>query len=726
MNYRVYFGEKEIPVQLTTVNPRPYNHTEPQEFVQIVCPDCGGRLRVESERPLAEPVIRPLSSGLKAERVSENCVTVDMKEPRSFSLEFGGEIIGNLLVFMVPERDDLPDPASRDVIYYGRGEHDVGMLYLSRDNVTVFLDEGAVFRGKLHLMGCRNVRLIGAGRIDDERSSKRDITLDISGCENVEVRDIVITNPTTWTIRPFASEHVHINNVKLIGCRGNSDGVDVVNSRHVLVENLFTRTWDDSLVVKAFGESDRRKDPEAPWTDEQYEKLWAMAGDVSDLTFRHCTLWNDFARPMEIGVELRTAEVKDILFEDIDMIHSTTGYPVMGCHHGDRADVHDIVFSDIRVEDAPGAQLFDFRMTDSVWSTDGRKGRIRNVTLRDVELLAPKGKAFMPSMSRLEGWSEENDISDFRFENIKIMGRYADTPEALGLSVRDHAKNVTVVCDKDGPRVRPVRGDIGISSPFVFGVDGRLTGTLRLTLTNIGGERSDGEARISVSPKNSAPDTKPLSYDLAPGESLSREYQLTLQPGRYLVSAVGLTPELIGGWVLLTLEGRREGFDASFKNYYGDEPGDVFISVEDGMLNVRPNLKDCCEGLTVYAANTPKTEPNEVLFTAEETDFGECGAIIEGPHGPEPAPQLRCPAEITYVFKNEPKTGHISKTDIPADKPSCIPLKDIVSDPAGPLMIEITVRYPGSEKRRYPCALFRSVIPDSCAHMFVRIPGEGR
>ena len=123
--------------------------------------------------------------------------------------------------------------------------------------MTVFLDEGAVLRGKMHLLGCRNVRICGTGRIDDERSSERAVTLDIAGCVNVEVRDIVVTNPTTWTVRPFASENIRIDNVKIIGCRGNSDGVDVVNSRHVLVENLFTRTWDDSLVVKAFGENDK-------------------------------------------------------------------------------------------------------------------------------------------------------------------------------------------------------------------------------------------------------------------------------------------------------------------------------------------------------------------------------------------------------------------------------------------------------------------------------------
>ena len=33
-----------------------------------------------------------------------------------------------------------------------------------------------------------------------------------------------------------------------------------------------------------------------------------------------------------------------------------------------------------------------------------------------------------------------------------------------------------------------------------------------------------------------------------------------------------------------------------------------------------------------------------------------------------PAPQLRCPAEITYVFKNEPKVKEIVKTPLKLKK----------------------------------------------------------
>ena len=728
MDYRVYLNGDAVPVFDTPVLPVPYHHTVPQRFVTVRCPEGGAEVLVETDLPLAEPVVRPLSLGLRAELTDARHCRVRVPGPVNFSLEFGGDLTENLLVFLAPERNDRPDPSDPSVLYFGPGDHTIGHLCLTKDDFTVYLDEGARLLGKLELNGCRRIKLCGLGRIDDGGCPERRVLLDISGCEDVTIRDITLTNSTNWNCRLFGCERVWIENVKILGWHGNSDGVDVCSSRHLTVEELFTRVWDDSLVVKAFGESDRRPaDGKASlWDGEHHARAFEMAGNVYDVTFRRCALWNDFARPMEIGVSLRQPEVRDVVFRDIDVMHTTTGYPVMGCHHGDRADVHDILFEDIRIEDAPGAQLFDFRMTDSVWSTDTEKGRIRNVTARNIDLLTPPGTPVMPSLSRLEGWSDEHGISDFRFENLRLMGRWADTPEAALLDVRDHARGVTVTCTEDGPRVRPVFTKLDVVSPFVPGADGRLTGRVRLTAENRSGERADGTVRLACAPANMLPEQPSLAYDLAPGETTQKEYDLTLQPGRYLLSAPGETPEVYAGWILLTLEGRREGFTCEFRNFYGDEPGSVTLRVDGDALCVDPDLRPDCEGLTLYAANRPETAPGEVLFTCEETDFGLAGAVILGPRGPEPAPQIRCPAEITYVFHNEPKTGPVASLALDAHAPSRVPLQDLGVDPGRDLLLELAADFPAARGRRYPCTLFHSVIPEGCAHMFVRVPASGR
>ena len=48
--------------------------------------------------------------------------------------------------------------------------------------------------------------------------------------------------------------------------------------------------------------------------------------------------------------------------------------------------VSDIEFRNIRIEDAPGAQLFDVRITNSAWNTDDKMGRIENIKFSDISL----------------------------------------------------------------------------------------------------------------------------------------------------------------------------------------------------------------------------------------------------------------------------------------------------------------------------------------------------
>jgi len=44
---------------------------------------------------------------------------------------------------------------------------------------------------------------------------------------------------------------VTVKNVKLLGYRANSDGIDICNSRDVTVDGCFIRTLDDLIVVKS-------------------------------------------------------------------------------------------------------------------------------------------------------------------------------------------------------------------------------------------------------------------------------------------------------------------------------------------------------------------------------------------------------------------------------------------------------------------------------------------
>ena len=125
--------------------------------------------------------------------------------------------------------------------------------------------------------------------------------------------------------------------------------------------------------------------------------------------------------------------------------------------------------------------------------------------------------------------------------------------------------------------------------------------------------------------------------------------------------------------------------------------------------------------MVLYAALPVPKEPGEVLFSVEETDLGQVPAILDGRHGPEAAPQLRCPLEITLVFKNQPKVKEIRTYEIKGgDKKQVrIPLEELgIAAGKNDLWLEIELDLPELRGYHYPLCLFHSVTPKTAAHMY--------
>ena len=62
-------------------------------------------------------------------------------------------------------------PRGTDVIYYGRGVHDAGLIAL-KSNQTLFIDEGAVVYGRVTARDARHARIIGHGILDGNRNAE--------------------------------------------------------------------------------------------------------------------------------------------------------------------------------------------------------------------------------------------------------------------------------------------------------------------------------------------------------------------------------------------------------------------------------------------------------------------------------------------------------------------------------------------------------------------------
>ena len=274
----------------------------------------------------------------------------------------------------------------------------------------------------------------------------------IRGSRDVAVEGIVILNDTGWTVAPRCSEDLRFENIKLIAWGNNSDGIDICASRRVRVSGSFLRNNDDCIVIKATGEA---------------------AGDVEGVEVTGATLWNSLGgNALEIGFELRTASVRDIVFRNSDIIRVENG-AAFSIHNGDWAEVRDVLFEDIRVEHAR-SELVDLYIGLSIYSADcpweyargnpgrkplpaglraeksgdhsgqwlaltggadaeGRKnrGRIANVTFRDIQVLAE-----WPLISRVVGFDQEHAARGVVFEGLRAGGREILSAEEGGFVVR--------------------------------------------------------------------------------------------------------------------------------------------------------------------------------------------------------------------------------------------------------------------------------------------------
>jgi hypothetical protein len=355
-------------------------------------------------------VVRPLRHGLEAARIGDRRFRIDLPDlPLHLSIEFDGHL-RRCLLLAVETPLELPAPAG-DVRVFAPGTvHDVGELQL-QSGQTLVIPRGAVVRGRIVAQGAENIRIMGDGIIDgscyDPAGEHRPRLMLLEGCRNVLVQGVTMVNGPSWNLVPTGCDGVTVDKVKIFNGNNSGDGIDLVGCRNVTVRDCFVRTKDDCIAIKAAGRSP------VGWQN------------VEQVHVSGCTFWNaEWGNAIEIGYETRCDVMRDIVFRDIDVIRcEREGYTsggVLTIHNGDRAVIENVLYEDIRIEDAR-EKLVDFKITLDRYSRDEQRGQIRNITLRNVRVV---DGAFPPSI--IQGYSADHIIDTIRFENVRDRDRTID------------------------------------------------------------------------------------------------------------------------------------------------------------------------------------------------------------------------------------------------------------------------------------------------------------
>ena len=324
-------------------------------------------------------------------------LTFSLAQPKPVTIEVNGNWVGALHLFANPPEAPAPRPDDPNVIYFGPGVHEVAGLTVGSGK-TVYVAAGAVVkgtadrRGPVFTLQGEHIVLRGRGVIDGSLCPTHARNLLMVRGKDITIEGVIFRDSSVWTIPIRRSDRVTVKNVKLLGYRANSDGIDLCNSRDVTIEDCFIRTLDDLIVVKA----DKGQGPSRR------------------IVARKCVLWNEVAHALSVGAEIRD-DIDDVLFEDCDVIHDKGREWTLRVFHCDAARVSNIRFENIRIEES--RRLISLWIGSFVWTRDSERGHIQGVTFKNIRAVAD------PLRIELNGFDEAHAVTDVAFQDVLVNGR---------------------------------------------------------------------------------------------------------------------------------------------------------------------------------------------------------------------------------------------------------------------------------------------------------------
>lgn len=378
--------------------------------------------------------IRPLKSALKPEYTGDNSFQFTMNKPENISLELNGRIRQQpLFIFSGNPETEKPSKSDPNVVYFEGGKLYKNVKLELNDNQKVYIEGGAVVQGYMFARNKKNISISGRGLLDGS-FNKTDPTcnnrfIDFRDCENIGIEGITLHNGTTWQVALFHCNKAEINGLRIVSESASDDGLDIFRCTNVVVDGVFAHTKDDCVAIKSGGD-------------------YPADHPTDNILVKNCVFWNSiWGNAIEIGFELYSNEVKNIRFSNIDIIHVEDG-AAMSIHNAGQANVHNVIFENIRVEDCR-QKLFDLAIFFSQWGPDGIRdpefiksnylhgawdgvqkppvgkaayhsqfrGKISNVVFRNIHVTG----GLMP-FSVFHGFDSEKNVSEITIENLSYRG----------------------------------------------------------------------------------------------------------------------------------------------------------------------------------------------------------------------------------------------------------------------------------------------------------------
>lgn len=181
-------------------------------------------------------VIRPLSKNIQPD-IDGNFMLFTIDKPQKLSVELDGDRLNNLHVFANPIIENVPDRNDPNVMYFESGIHEptdsVGKCFRIPSNTTVYLEGGAVLKGRLNCDSVENVKILGHGMLLEPQQG-----ISVAYSKNVLIDGITVVNSQHYTVSGGQSTGITIKNLKSFSYQSWSDGLDFMSCSDILINNI--------------------------------------------------------------------------------------------------------------------------------------------------------------------------------------------------------------------------------------------------------------------------------------------------------------------------------------------------------------------------------------------------------------------------------------------------------------------------------------------------------
>ncbi len=392
---------------------------------------------------LKNAVVLPESHGVKA-LCENNTVTASINKTGIYTFLFNDANQYYGYTLMVREKVDEDAEISEYVAHYGEDNVivlDKGVYkydyvnFVSQNNLVIYLREGAYVLANhlydidcaedenkyfepsapadnsigltrypfLNFYNCNNITFAGRGAIDLthlDRRERRGVVF--TNCNNINISDIKIINSPEWSFISYCCSDVSVDNVDIIGNRGNCDGFAICNSHNVTVDNCFARVADDTFEVKALGGT----------------------MDSKNITFENCIAWGGYARCFGITGEVNK-KISDVTFRDCAVIYrdgiwdnDRIGSLVVVAEQTE-GSIDGVVFENIEIFRDEGRPILV-----KIYDEEAENFEIKNVVFRNISYTS-----YMKP--KIAGTDSNTNTVQVELDNITVCGNHQKFPKSM-------------------------------------------------------------------------------------------------------------------------------------------------------------------------------------------------------------------------------------------------------------------------------------------------------